>query len=87
MKLSEEDIRNLYPSCGVIIDGHNNAILGFDYENHKLIYSQTRIVNNLMKDSEMNREDALEFFAFNIGCAYMGETTPTYCDDELLNVE
>ena len=38
------------------------------------------IVEILMED--MNAEDAIEYFEFNIKCAYVGEKTPIYCDDD-----
>jgi hypothetical protein len=34
-----------------------------------------------MKD--MSEEDAVEYFNFNVRCAYVGEKTPIWCIDDL----
>ncbi len=31
----------------------------------------------------MNMEDAYEYFDFNIRCAYVGEQTPIWCNDDM----
>ena len=45
----------------------------------RLVYSIRGIIECLMAD--MSEEEALEFFDFNIGSAYVGEKTPIYVDD------
>jgi len=73
-KLSEQ-YENL-----LVADGLDDAIVGVTtvMGNDLVIYSIGKIVEVLMKRDGMTREEALEFFDFNIGGAYMGEKTPIY---------
>ena len=59
-------------------DGFDNAIIGVDYKQGKLVYSVELILEQLMVDSDMTLEEAIEYFDFNIGCAYVGEMTPLF---------
>ena len=43
-----------------------------------LLYSEELILKSLMANSEMSREDAIEYFEFNIAGAYVGPKTPMY---------
>ena len=56
-------------------DGFDDCIVGVDTKS-RLIYNADKIVDNLAKD--MTREEALEFFYYNIDGAYMGEYTPVF---------
>jgi len=62
-------------------DGFDDAILGVDQSNDpvRLIYSVKRCLDILEED--MSSEEAMEYFSFNIECAYMGEETPIWCWD------
>lgn len=60
-------------------DGHDHAIMGYSSDG-RVIYSVDLIVEGLMQD--MSHEDALEYFSFNIECAYVGEYTPIYMYEE-----
>ena len=60
------------------VDGFNEAIIGQDYEMGRYVYSIERILEILMLRDDMTMEDAMEFFSFNIGGAYVGEMTPLY---------
>lgn len=62
-------------------DGFENAIIGIDEETKRLIYSVSKCIEILQKD--MNEQDAIEYFDFNIKGAYIGEKTPIWCLDEL----
>ena len=63
------------------MDGHDNAVIGVDLKSMRLIYSVSTIIKNLMND--MSEEDAVEFYEFNIACAYIGDLTPILCEDYL----
>ena len=52
------------------------AIVGVEYSTLRLVYDVEKIVGVLMKD--MSREDALEYFEYNILDAYVGEMTPIF---------
>ena len=63
------------------MDGFDDAVMGIDEHSMRLIYSRSKILEILQKD--MSEEDALEYFEFNIHCAYVGEKTPIICLDEI----
>jgi hypothetical protein len=60
-------------------DGHDHAIMGYSSDG-RVIYSVDLIVEGLMQD--MSHEEAVEYFGFNIECAYVGEYTPIYMYEE-----
>ena len=61
-------------------DGLDKAIIGIDEYSMRLIYSYTKIIQVLMED--MTREDAEDYFGYNIQSAWIGEKTPIYCMDD-----
>lgn len=63
------------------MDGFDDAIIGIDEHSMRLIYSRSKILEILQKD--MSEEDALDYFEFNIHCAYVGEKTPIICLDDI----
>ena len=61
-------------------DGFDDAVIGILYGiEPKAVYSVRKIVDILMKD--MSYEDAVEYFEYNIGGAFVGEKTPVYVYD------
>lgn len=60
-------------------DGFDDAIIGIDEETMRLIYSVSKCIDILKKD--MEEEDAIEYFNFNVNGAYMGDKTPIWCSD------
>ncbi len=65
-------------------DGLDDAVIGFDERSERLIYSVSKIMEILMADG-MTDEDALDHYYYNIAGAYVGEKTPIYCFDFLLD--
>jgi chorismate mutase len=63
-------------------NGFDKAIIGIDEQSMRLIYSISKCISILMKRDKMSKEDALEFFEFNVKSAYVGEKTPIWCSDE-----
>ena len=61
-------------------EGFDEAIIGVADDSMRLIYSIKKCIEILMVD--MNEEEAMEFFNFNIRCAYVGEKTPIWCIDD-----
>ena len=59
-------------------DGLDDAVIGTDYKSLRLVYSIERILQILIERDNMDMEEAIEFFDFNIGNAYVGEMTPMY---------
>jgi hypothetical protein len=62
-------------------DGFDEAIIGVDEKDMRLIYSVSKCIDILKKDG-MNYDEAIEFFDFNISGSYVGEKTPIWCYDE-----
>ena len=78
MKL--ESILENYPDETFLkADGFDDAIIGFDENSLRLIYSMSKCLDILMED--MSYEDALEHFYYNVSGAYVGEQTPIWCND------
>lgn len=68
----------------VILTGFDDAIVGTveDFSSGlKILYSRTKIIEILMKDSEMTEEEALEYYSFNILGLYVNEQNPVFLLD------
>jgi hypothetical protein len=78
-----EEILEYYPDETFLkADGLDSAVIGVQVgEPMRLIYSVTKIIEHLVTEDEMELEDALEHFEFNIRGSYVGEQTPIWCDD------
>jgi hypothetical protein len=61
-------------------DGFDEAVMGFDLNSDRLIYSISKMIEILMQDG-MDRVDAIEYLEFNTFGAYVGEKTPIYMWD------
>lgn len=66
----------------LFLDGFDDAILGVDYHDYRIIYSCLKIIEILVAEG-MSEEDAWDHFGYNIAGAYVGEKTPIYCMDYL----
>ena len=62
-------------------DGFDDAIIGIEAESMRLIYSISKCIDILKKD--MDEEEAVEYFNFNVIGAYIGEYTPIWCMDDM----
>jgi len=67
----------------MFVDGFDDAIIGICERTNRVIYSTSKMVKILM-NQDMEYIDALEHFGFNISSGYMGEMTPIFCDDLIL---
>ena len=65
----------------LIADGFDGAIIGIDSNSMRLIYSVSKCIEILSKD--MDEEEAVEYFDFNVRGSYVGEKTPIWCTDDL----
>lgn len=71
-----ESLEDLNPAA-MFIDGMDEALIGFAVQWGSpalAVYDGERIIEILSKD--MGYEEAVEFFGFNIECAYVGPGTP-----------
>jgi len=64
-------------------DGFDDAIIGIDEVDQRLIYSVSKCLEILEKDFNMSQTDAIEYFNFNVSSAYVGKKTPIWCIDYL----
>jgi len=58
-------------------DGFDDCIIGIDTK-QRLVYNKGMMIEKLARD--MTREEAMEYFYFNIDGAHMGDHTPIYMD-------
>ena len=65
-------------------DGFEKALLGFGYQFNTpvAVYSRDRCLHVLMERDGMNREDAIEYFDFNVAGAWVGASTPVFLQSE-----
>lgn len=49
-----------------------------------IAYSEPKVIELLIKHDKMTPDDAMEYYQFNILGAYMGENTPVFIDDVVL---
>ena len=61
-------------------DGFDEAVLGFDEQSGRLVYSAAKIIECLVKGG-MEHVDAVEYYYFNMAEAYLGNLTPIYVND------
>lgn len=66
-----------YPEEGFLkADGLDDAIIGV-WSEGRLVYSVDKVIDILMAQ-DMTEQEAIEFYEFNIECAYVGERTPIF---------
>lgn len=70
------EISRAYPDL-LLIDGHESALVGLAVVDgvERLVYDAGVVIENLVGQG-MSREEAVEFYEFNIEGAYVGERTP-----------
>jgi hypothetical protein len=71
-------IKELYPDDEFLIaDGFDDAIIGVDDNNLKIVYDIDEVINILIIDG-MDVDEAIEFYEYNIVGSYVGEKTPVF---------
>ena len=65
----------------MLVDGHDNALVGWSTDGIA-IYRISEIIGTLIDRDGMSREEAMEYFDFNILGSYVGEYTPIYMYEE-----
>lgn len=74
-----EQITKLFPDeTFLTIEGFDEAIIGYEWNEFRLIYSQSKVIEILCR--EMNEEDALNYFYYEMADAD-GEKTPIFSMD------
>ena len=80
-----ETLINEYFGELLFADGFNDAIIGLERREMRVIYSVDKCIEILMKN--MTEEEAMDYFDFNVRYAYIGEKTPIWCDTLSLDHE
>ena len=66
-------------------DGLDSACVGYCYDmvssTYRLIYRAELVIDVLVEEQGMDRDEAVEHFHFNIQDAYVGAGTPIWMDD------
>ena len=62
-------------------DGFDESIMGYSSDG-KVVYSVDMIVGTLVNRDGMTPDEAIDYFNFNMECAYLGEYTPIYMYEE-----
>ena len=62
-------------------DGFDDAIIGVEENEMRLIYSVSKCLEILKED--MTEIDAYEHFTFNVSGSFVGEKTPIWCWDNI----
>lgn len=61
----------------ITADGFDSCLIGKDSKD-RAIYDADAMIAVLISRDDMDYEDAVEYFWFNIDGAYVGEETPIY---------
>jgi hypothetical protein len=76
-----ENILNDFPDEDILkADGFDDAIIGIQISDMRLIYSVSKCLDILIEDMD-SLSDAIEYLEFNVINAYVGEKTPIWCHD------
>lgn len=66
MKDIEEIVEYAHVNGLRVLEGFNEAVIGIEYADDKLVYSSGRIIQILIDEHGMNHDEAVEYFEFNI---------------------
>ena len=74
-----------YDGC-LMADGFEEALIGFGtrFNNPVTIYDLNKCIDILIKRDGMSQEEAMEYMDFNVLGAYVGEETPIFLGDYVL---
>jgi len=65
-------------------EGFDECILGIaevwdgNERVHRIVYDALEMIQVLMETDDMDRDEAIEYFEFNIDQAYVGKNTPIF---------
>ena len=79
-----KEILEIYPENDWLkADGFDDCVIGVSHrfgEPLILAYDEGKVIKKLMKRDKMTREDALEYYTFNIIGAWVGKQTPLFIE-------
>lgn len=61
-------------------DGFDQAIIGIGRQFNKtaVVYDEEKVIDILQEQNGMSREEALEYYEFNIVGSFVGDATPIF---------
>jgi hypothetical protein len=62
-------------------DGLDEAIIGFEPNDFRVVYSRSKVIDILAKDMDGDVDLASEYAEYNTFAAYVGQRTPIWVDD------
>ena len=79
----KENILELFaPTEDVLFaDGLDEAIIGFDPNFWRVVYSRNKVIKLFQDRDGMTEEEAVEFAEYNTFSAFVGEKTPVWVED------
>ena len=74
-----ERLKEQYPDEEFLIaDGFDDAIIGVDSRELRVIYDIDKMIKILVERDTMSEDDAYEFLEYNTLNAYVGDKTPIF---------
>lgn len=67
----------------LLADGFEDAIIGIDQENDRVVYSVSKAVGVLMKEHLFTREGAMDYLDQNVFGSGSGDSAPIWVNDIL----
>jgi hypothetical protein len=58
-------------------DGYDEAVMGISTDG-RLVYSVEKMIKIIIRDSDMDKSEAIEWLDYNTFNAYVGEMTPIW---------
>ena len=64
----------------LLADGFEDALIGYVqiFSNTIALYDHEKCISILMKRDKIGRDEAVEYFDFNVTGAYVGDKTPAF---------
>jgi hypothetical protein len=63
------------------IDGMDKAVIGIEIKTERLVYSESKIIEELMNQQEMEYAEAYHWYSYNILDAYVDDNQPIIIKD------
>jgi len=71
----------LYPDQEFLkADGFDDAVIGYDSTQSRLVYDRYAMAEILMRDEGITEDEAWEYLEFNVFHQYLGENTPVFVE-------
>ena len=79
--MNRKEIAEQYPEL-LVADGFDKAIIGVSTSFNKMsvAYDTNKCINILVRRDKMSREEAIEYFEYNVVGSYVGDHTPSFIE-------